>query len=168
MNSLTGKITCRPIALGLLALAFSALLLGRAQAGGSHFYPPVADAVVRDECGSCHLAYPPTLLGANDWRQLMGKLDSHFGSDAAVNPEIGQKLTAFLVTNAGQSNKLEGAGNPPRISQTTHFVKEHRKIPARYWTDTRVRSAANCEACHTDAASGRFSEHDIAIADLRR
>ena len=122
----------------------------------------------RAECGSCHLAYPPALLGANNWRQLMGKLDSHFGCDAAVNPEIGQKLTAFLVANAGRSNKVEGAGNPPRISQTTHFVKEHRKIPARYWTDTRVRSAANCEACHTNAASGRFSEHDIAIADLRR
>ncbi|TXI25089.1 MAG: cytochrome C [Ottowia sp.] len=122
----------------------------------------------RAECGSCHLAYPPALLGANDWQQLMGKLDSHFGSDAAVNPEIGQKLTAFLVANASGSNRVEGAGNPPRISQTTHFVKEHRKIPARYWTDTRVRSAANCEACHTNAANGRFSEHDIAIAELRR
>ena len=122
----------------------------------------------RAECGSCHLAYPPVLLGANDWRQLMEKLDSHFGSDAAVNPEIGEKLTAFLVANAGKANRTGAAGNPPRISQTTHFLKEHRKIPARFWTDTRVRSAANCEACHTNAASGRFSEHDIAIAELRR
>ena len=55
------KIPLRPLALGLLVLGFSAIVLGRAQAGGSHFYPPVADPVVKEECGSCHLAFAPSM-----------------------------------------------------------------------------------------------------------
>jgi hypothetical protein len=67
------KIPLRPLALGLLVLGFSAIVLGRAQAGGSHFYPPVADPVVKEECGSCHLAFRPVdaagqLLETHDGR----------------------------------------------------------------------------------------------------
>lgn len=120
------------------------------------------------ECGNCHLAYPPALLEANDWLRLMKNLDSHFGSDAALAPEIAQKLSIFLAANAGSTARTGPAGNPPRITQTERFVRKHRKIPPRYWTDARVRSAANCEACHTHAADGRFSEHGIAITELRR
>lgn len=122
----------------------------------------------REECGSCHLAYPPALLAAGDWQGLLRGLKSHFGSDAAVNPEIGQKLASFLAANAGNDTRLDAAGDPPRITQTARFTRKHRKIAERFWRDPRVRSAANCEACHTHAADGRFSEHDIAIAELRR
>ena len=37
------------------------------------------------ECGSCHLAYPPALLSAGDWRRIMAGLNDHFGTDAAVD-----------------------------------------------------------------------------------
>jgi hypothetical protein len=55
----------RPLALGFVALAFSAIVLGRAQAGGSHFYAPVADPVVKEECGSCHLDRKSTRLNSS-------------------------------------------------------------------------------------------------------
>jgi phage-related protein len=120
------------------------------------------------ECGSCHLAYPPALLAAGDWRRIMTGLDDHFGSDAAVDPQKRQEITTFLERHAGNSAKLGSAGEPPRISQTARFVRKHREVPARLWHDPRVKSPANCEACHRGATEGNYSEHDIAIRELKR
>jgi hypothetical protein len=130
--------------------------------------PAGTPASYRAECGSCHLAYPPALLSAGDWQRTMAGLKEHFGSDAAVDPKIAQEIGAFLERHAGNAGKLGSAGRPPRISQTARFVREHRKIPAKFWQDPRIKSAANCEGCHRGAAEGRYSEHDITIPELRR
>ena len=120
------------------------------------------------ECGSCHLAYPPALLTAGDWRRIMAGLDDHFGSDAAVDAQKRQEITAYLERHAGNPGKLGSAGDPPRISATARFVRKHREVPAKLWHDPRVKSAGNCEACHRGAAEGRYSEHDIALPELKR
>ncbi len=120
--------------------------------------PSDAPASFKDECGSCHLAYPPALLAANDWRRIMNGLNEHFGSDATVSPKNWSKIKFFLESHAG---------NPPRITQTQRFVRKHREVPAKFWRDPRVKSAANCEACHPGAANGNYGEHDIAIPELR-
>lgn len=73
MNTNLRRSALRPIALGLLALIFSAILLGRAQAGGGRFYPPVTDAVVR-ECGGYHLAYPAACCRKSSWSRIMSDL----------------------------------------------------------------------------------------------
>lgn len=130
--------------------------------------PADTPASFRNECGSCHLAYPPALLAAIDWQRTMAGLKDHFGSDASAGTQAEKEIADFLLRHAGSANKLGSAGSPPRISQTERFMRKHREVPARYWRDPRVKSAANCEACHRDAANGRFSEHDIAIAELRR
>lgn len=130
--------------------------------------PADTPASYRAECGSCHLAYPPALLAAGDWRRIMASLDDHFGSDAAVDDQKRQEITAFLERRAGNAEKLGSAGEPPRISQTARFVRKHREVPAGLWRDPRVRSPANCEACHRGAADGNYSEHDIALRELKR
>lgn len=129
--------------------------------------PASTPASYKTECGSCHLAYPPALLGAADWRRTLSGLKDHFGSDAELSPTQKQEIAAFLERNAGNAGKLGNAGEPPRISNTARFVRKHDEIPKRFWRDPRVKSAANCEACHTHAADGRYSEHDIAIPELR-
>jgi len=129
--------------------------------------PANTPASFKAECGSCHIAYQPSLLSANDWRQIMAGLDKHFGSDATVTPQKRQEITAFLERHAGDAGRLGRAGNPPRITETQRFVRKHREVPARFWRDPRVKSAANCEACHPGAASGNYGEHDIAIRELR-
>ncbi|PKO89074.1 MAG: cytochrome C [Betaproteobacteria bacterium HGW-Betaproteobacteria-10] len=129
--------------------------------------PANTPASYEAECGSCHLAFPPALLAAGDWRRTMSGLKDHFGSDAAVNDPQRQEISAFLERNAGNGWKLGSAGEPPRISQTARFIRKHREIPAKYWKDPRVKSVANCEACHRNAATGNYSEHDIAIPELR-
>ena len=130
--------------------------------------PADTPASFKNECGSCHMAYQPALLSAGDWRRIMAGLQDHFGTDAAVDAPVKQEIGAFLESHAGDAGKLGKAGEPPRISQTARFIRKHHEVPAKYWKDPRVKSAANCEACHKGAADGRYSEHDIAIPELRR
>jgi hypothetical protein len=130
--------------------------------------PANAPAGYQAECGGCHMAYQPSLLSANDWRRTMAGLKEHFGTDATVDGPAGQEIASFLERNAGNAGKLGSAGEPPRISQTARFVRKHRDISAKYWKDPRIKSAANCEACHRGAAEGNYSEHDILIRELRR
>ena len=146
------------------------LLLGVALPALADRLPLPADtpASYAAECGSCHLAYPPALLSAGAWRHIMAGLNDHFGSDAAVDAQKRQEITAFLERHAGNAGKLGSAGDPPRISATARFVRKHREVPARLWHDPRVKSAANCEACHRSAVDGNYSEHDIAIRELKR
>ena len=94
------NIPYRPLALGLLTLSFSVLILGRAQAGGSHYYPPVTDPVVKEECGSCHLAFAPSMLPASSWKRMMADLKNHFGDDATIDAASAARITEYLVANA--------------------------------------------------------------------
>ena len=168
MASCTGKIACRPIALGLVALIFSLILLGRAQAGGGHFYPPVADALVREECGSCHLAYPAAMLPKRSWTRMIGELTKHFGDDASVDAATAERITRYLTANAADGDgQRYGAklmrgvamdNAPLRITELPKWVSAHRKISAAEWKRQKVGSKANCVACHADAARGYFEE----------
>lgn len=130
--------------------------------------PADTPASFTNECSSCHLAFPPALLGAADWQRTLAGLKDHFGTDATVDAGARQEIAAFLQRHAGNTDKLGSGGLPPRITQTPRFVRKHREVAPRYWRDPRVKTAANCEACHPGAGRGRFSEHDIAIAELRR
>ena len=122
----------------------------------------------RSECGSCHIAFPPALLGADSWRTMMAGLDKHFGSDASLDAETAAVITKFLVANAARRDTTASDGRPLlRISDTRWFRKEHRDghdgITPGIFRSEAVKSAANCAACHRNAAEGDFSERDIRI-----
>jgi hypothetical protein len=122
--------------------------------------PARSDPVWQEECGSCHIAYPPSLLSAGDWRAVMQGLDRHYGVDAALDEPTRARIAAFLEANAGRSRKgMDAPGL--RITQTRWFLHEHDEVPARVWSDPQVKGAANCGACHRDAQQGRFDEHAI-------
>ena len=124
---------------------------------------PVRNAQWQTECSACHLAFPPRLLPAESWRAVMSGLDKHFGSDASLDPAAAREIGAFLEKNAGRG-KHEAAGKPLlRITETRWFKREHDEVPARTWNNPKVKSAANCAACHTQAESGNYSEHNIRI-----
>lgn len=129
--------------------------------------PPDTPAAYRNECGSCHLAFPPSLLAPPDWQRTMAGLEKHFGTDASLDPSAHKAINEFLVRHAGNPARLGGAGEPPRLTRTARFVKKHDEVPERLWRDPRVKSAANCEGCHRGAADGRFSEHDLVLPELR-
>ncbi len=112
------------------------------------------------ECASCHVAYPPALLTAAGWRTVMSGLDKHYGSDASLDDKTRADITRFLESHAGKSARV--ASKDGRITGTAWFRHEHDEVPARVWR-AGVKSPAQCEACHTGAAQGRYSENEIRI-----
>ena len=115
------------------------------------------------ECGACHVAYPPQFLPAATWRRIMSGLDKHFGSDASLDAATTTQIQAYLVEHAGSRWRRD---DPPslRISETSWFRHEHNhEMDPAVFKDPRVKSAANCGACHVDAARGNFSEENVRI-----
>ena len=100
----------------------------------------------QEECGSCHVAYPPGLLPAASWQRLMDNLPHHFGTDASLDGAAGSTLSGWLAANAGASRR--GREEPPqdRITRSDWFVRKHREVPAGAWQRAAVKSPANCAA----------------------
>lgn len=123
----------------------------------------VSNAKWKEECASCHIAYPPRLLPAESWRAVMSGLDKHFGSDASLDAPAAREIGAFLEQHAG--NRRYGSSTKPalRITETGWFRHEHDEVSARVWKNPKVKSPSNCAACHIQAESGNFSEHNIRI-----
>lgn len=118
----------------------------------------------QQECGACHIAYPPGMLPAASWRRLMNDLPHHFGTDASLDEATLRELAGWLDANAG-SGRRSSATPPPqdRITRSAWFVHEHDELPAEVWKRPAVKSAANCAACHTRADQGDFRERHIRI-----
>jgi hypothetical protein len=115
------------------------------------------------ECGSCHVAYPPRLLPAASWGQVMGSLERHFGSDASIDPALAQDIAAFLAGNAGAPQRLGADPATPRVTATLWFVRKHAKVPPATWQRPAIGSASNCGACHVEAAAGDFRKRHLRI-----
>lgn len=130
--------------------------------------PADAPPAFKAECGSCHLAYPPGLLTAPDWRRVMASLEQHYGDNAGLDDKTRRAIEDFLVRHAASDGRYAGAGDPPRLTSTSRFQRKHREIADRVWRDPRVRSAANCAACHSRAEAGSFSEREILVPGLGR
>jgi hypothetical protein len=168
MNALRFCIALLPLGVSLSAHADRLPLLADA--------PPTFQA----ECASCHVAFPPQLLAADDWRQVMARLDKHYGDNASLDAKTRQAIEDFLVKNAGEARRFAaqpvvpgkvGAGKTantssqelPRLTTTAWFVRKHHEVPRSDWTHAKVKSAANCAACHTKAAAGSYREREIVM-----
>lgn len=162
------KFPIRLIAIGLLAVGFSAVLLDRARAGGDHYFPPVTDQKTKTECGSCHLAFAPSMLPASSWKRMMADLQNHFGDDASIDDATNAHITRYLVDNAADSGGRRYSGKlmrgvsadsaPLRITELPKWKREHREVPDWEWKHKDVRTKANCTACHADAERGYYED----------
>lgn len=122
------------------------------------------NATFQAECSACHLAYPPHLLPAVSWREIMGTLDKHFGSDASLDEATIAEILPFLEQNAAIGRKAE-ISTPPvlRITETRWFARKHDDIDPAIWRRESIKSASNCMACHTRADQGDFDEDNVRI-----
>jgi hypothetical protein len=132
--------------------------------------PSVKNALWQTECGSCHVAFPPSLLAAESWRGVMTGLDKHFGSDASLSPEATKEIGDYLAKYAGSQRHTAGSrtdkstGKPVlRITETRWFLEAHNEVSDRVWKNPKVKSRANCVACHQQAESGDYNEHHVRI-----
>ncbi len=121
--------------------------------------PP--DPLYKEECGSCHVAYPPQLLPQRAWDELMSGLERHFGTNASLDPKTSEAIARYLAAHSMRRAVVTGA--PPRITDTRWFRKEHDEVPPHAWTRPAVKSPANCAACHAGAEDGQFSDDDVRI-----
>ena len=57
------------------------------------------------ECASCHMAYPPGLLGQKNWQNMMSGLNNHFGVDASLDTKTQIEIEKWLVKKIATANK---------------------------------------------------------------
>lgn len=142
-------------------------LSSTAMADGLHL-PADAPPAYHAECASCHVAFPPQLLTTEDWRRVMANLDKHYGDNASLDEPTRRAIQDFLLRNAGSPSKVGAsrAASPtalPRLTGTPWFQRKHRELSRSDWAHPKVKTPANCAACHTQATQGSFREREIVM-----
>jgi hypothetical protein len=124
---------------------------------------PPGLATTVNECGACHIAYPPEFLPARSWRALMSQLSNHFGEDASLDAATVQRITDFLVSRSadspyGNSRLMAGLAPtdvPQRITDMPFWRRLHRNhLQPGVGSGDGLRSAANCRSCHNGGGDG--------------
>ncbi|GAB4176040.1 MAG: cytochrome b/b6 domain-containing protein [Rhodocyclaceae bacterium] len=125
------------------------------------------------ECGSCHLAFHPSLLPARSWQALFAGQESHFGEVLGLDGATTAELLGFATKNSADAGMTEASFKiarsipqreaPLRITETGYWKKKHAKVPESAWRQAEVRSRANCAACHLDAERGTFEDAAMRI-----
>jgi cytochrome c553 len=143
-----------------LCLAF---LLAMPALAAKMTMPSDAPKSYEAECASCHMAYPPGLLGQKNWQNIMSGLDKHFGTDASLDPKTESEITQWLLKNAATKQKYSAFAPENRITKTSWFIRKHDEVRPDVWKRAGIKSPANCSACHADAIKGNFDEDSIRI-----
>lgn len=159
----------------IVAAGWGCILAGTAGAGegdGRHAQGLVTNAVHRETCGACHMAYPPALLPAASWEKIVAALPSHNGENVELANATRKALLEFLKANAADTSprglsrrilkSLAGA-TPTRITQVPAIQAQHRGLGDDVFNRKEIGSRANCRACHPGAESARFSDDDVRI-----
>jgi hypothetical protein len=129
------------------------------------------DKAYAQECGACHVAYHPSLLTAATWNAIMDGLARHFGEDAELDAVTAQSIRAYLVANAAEHYDTLAAhvftqpnpADPLRITATSFWTRRHASLSPMLFSSKPIGGKGQCNACHQDAASGRFSPLAIVI-----
>jgi len=132
-----------------------------------------ANPAYLEECGGCHLAYPPGLLPAQSWTVMMSGLENHFEENAELPENIRREILNYLGKHAAQAGDrvLRGSKDEAltRITELPYFIRKHDEIPEqRVKNNPGVRSFSNCDSCHQNAVQGDFNEDRITIPGFGR
>ena len=107
------------------------------------------------------------MLSATAWQQLMADMPSHFGGSVMVNVDTQNEISDWLQKNAGTFAPAASQDPPQhRVTQSDWWQNIHRnskKIPAAFWQKPMRVSAANCSACHAQAATGEFNGKTVKL-----
>jgi len=128
-----------------------------------------------NECASCHILYPPALLPKKSWKIMMANLEEHFGDDASLEPDDTQSILTYLLENSAEDSTSEASVNILKslqnkdtiaITQTSFWKKRHKNINSKYFKSKKVKSKANCKACHTDVEKGLIEDNNIKMPTI--
>lgn len=131
------------------------------------------EAFYRQECGSCHLAYPPGLLPARSWNLLLEGLGEHFGENAKVDDATKAALQQWLASRSAETDggkrgrKLLaslGGQAPLRLTEVPWWTRKHHELKRGTFERAGVGGRHRCEACHgRDAEAWTFDEHRVRV-----
>jgi hypothetical protein len=119
--------------------------------------------VYTQECGGCHLAFPPNLLSKASWQRVMSGLEKHYGSDASLDAATQKQIDTWLQTHGGQGKRARKEPPQDRITRAAWFERKHREVNVATFKRAAIKSPANCAACHGDAAQGDFEDDRVRI-----
>lgn len=150
----------------LMAASALMVMFGTA-AKADERYKPVLNESVAKECGVCHMAFQPQMLPIKSWQKIMANLADHFGEDASLDANLTTSIEKYYVDNAANSGwrggkfmrGLTDESAPLRITETPYWIREHNhEVPEKAWKDPKVKSKANCVACHRAASMGNYDD----------
>ena len=138
-----------------------------------------SNTLYKEECSSCHMAYPAFLLPDKSWKKIMANLENHFDENAELDAETNLKISQFLSQNAlgatgGKFSRKKYSRKmlrnfpvnktPIRVTQLPYFVRKHDEVPKRMVVNNpKVKSFSLCDKCHKGAEKGNFNEHQVRI-----
>lgn len=144
---------------------------GGSRSNGATNNPALAK-LYKEECGSCHLAYPVKMLPANSWHKLIGGLGDHFGENAELDNQTRSQLLTYLGIADTKDNHNARSNNakdvPVRITKSSWFRRKHHELPSNVLNlSPKLTSMSQCNACHRGAERGDFDEDNVSIPGLR-
>lgn len=133
----------------------------------------------KEECASCHMAYPAWLLPSRSWQKIMAGLENHFGEDASLDAASLQSISQYLQDNSAETSPARRArkilrstsqdNTPVRITELPYIQRKHREVPDKLINgNPKVKSLSNCAACHQTAAQGVFDDDHVRIPGYGR
>jgi len=155
------------------ALIIGATLIGASAtiSNGAHAesFTPIKDQKITAACGECHMTFFPQMLPQASWKKIIGDLSNHFGEDASLDAATQAYVLNYHLSDAADVKSTRAAkkwmsnvdlNNPPeRIVAAPRFVRKHSEREfTRMWERKKVKSKADCVACHKDAQRGIFED----------
>lgn len=99
------------------------------------------------ECSDCHNLFPPFLLPANSWTELMKNQHEHFEEDLELDESLVKKINSYLVTNSAENSTQESAYNLNKeiknsklytITKTNYWKEIHKDISEKIFENDIV------------------------------
>ena len=116
-----------------------------------------------EQCGECHMVFPARMLPARSWTAILSGMDNHFGENAAIPDKDLKAIGDYLTSNAADSpnasardrhylSEILPDNTPLRITRTPWWNQMHADFDFDGVKRGKVKSPANCLACHKDQA----------------
>jgi len=164
----------RPVVAGVIVVGLaSALTCGvvRLAAVPARLPPTVLDPTYAEQCGACHVVFSPSLNPAAVWDAILADLQHHFGNDASLDAAQVAEIRIYLDANSAEhwdtlpANLLRerDPANPLRMTATPYWRHIHADTPGSVFASRAVGAKYACDACHRDAAIGRFAPQRIKV-----
>jgi hypothetical protein len=111
------------------------------------------------QCGDCHMVFSSRMLPSRSWAAILSTMDDHFGEDASIPKKDLDVIRDFLTTHAADSpgatpqdrhylSAILPGSTPLRITATPWWNQMHADFNFDGAKHSKVKSAANCLACH--------------------